>query len=209
MRPLTDTLPKPLLRVGGRPLIQYHMEMLAAAGIRRVVVNHAHLGGKIEAFLRDGSDWGVEVAYSPEPEGALETGGGMFNALPLLGDGAFLAVNGDIWTDYDFSSAFCARDKLAHLILVNNPDHHREGDFRLRKGQITEREGLRLTYSGIGVFRREFFSRCRPGRFPLAPLIRAAIHNEQVTGEHFRGRWYDVGTPERLTFLDNLLRAAD
>ena len=208
MRPLTDRLPKPLLRAGGRSLIEYHIEALAAAGIRRIVVNHAHLGWKIEAFLGDGSRWGVDIAYSPEPEGALETGGGIFNALPLLGEGPFLVVNGDIWIDYDFGAIACVVGKLAHLVLVGNPPHHPDGDFLLNRGRIVQSGGERLTYCGVGVFTPDLFSGCRSGKFRLAPLLREAIGRDQVSGEYFRGAWYDVGTPERLSSLDNLLNAA-
>lgn len=209
MRPLTDSLPKPLLQAGGRPLIQYHIERLASAGVRRLVLNLAHLGDKIERFVGDGGRWGLDVAYCREPEGALETGGGICNALPLLGEDAFLVVNGDVWTDYDFSSVRCPGDVLAHLVLVDNPAHHPGGDFCLMNGRVLDTDGVRLTYSGIGVFRPALFSGCRPGRFPLGPLLREAIAAGRVSGEHHQGRWCDVGTPVRLERLDALLRAGD
>ena len=209
MRPLTDHLPKPLLQVGGRPLVQYHIERLASAGIRRLILNLAHLGDKIERFVGDGGRWGLDVAYCREPEGALETGGGIYNALPLLGTDAFLVVNGDVWSDYDFSSAYCPEDALAHLVLVDNPAHHPEGDFCLLGGCVVSAGGEPLTYSGMGLFRPGLFSGCRPGRFPLGPLLRKAITDGKVSGEHHRGRWYDVGTPARLAALDAQLSTGD
>jgi MurNAc alpha-1-phosphate uridylyltransferase len=206
MRPLTNQAPKPLLQVGGKPLIQYHVEALARAGIVNLVVNHAHLGEQIEDFLGDGNRWGVSINYSPEPPGALETGGGVFNALSLLGDAPFLVVNGDIWCDFDFSRAHCSEGKLAHLILVENPPHNPGGDFRLQDGVISNDDGGRLTFSGIGVYRPQLFSGCEPGSFPLAPLLRKAAADGLVSGEQYRGGWIDVGTPQRLKELDALLR---
>jgi MurNAc alpha-1-phosphate uridylyltransferase len=206
MRPLTDHTPKPLLEVGGKPLIQYHVEALARAGMVNLVVNHAHLGEQIEAFLGDGSRWGVSISYSPEPPGALETGGGIFNALPLLGDGPFLVVNGDIWSNYDFSQAACPESKFAHLILVENPEHNPTGDFRLQDGVISNKETGRLTFSGIGIYNRELFAGCEGGAFSLVPLLRKAAAGGLVSGEQYRGGWIDVGTPQRLEELDGFLR---
>ena len=206
MRPLTDTVPKPLLPAGGRRLIEHHLEALAAAGIRDVVVNHAHLGARIEAALGDGTAYGLRIRYSPEAE-ALETGGGIFRALPLLGPGPFLVVNGDIWTDYDPGRLRIADADLAHLVLVDNPPHHPAGDFVLAGGRVQPEGTPRLTFSGIGAYRPALFSDCTPGRFPLAPLLRAAMARDAVGGEHFAGRWVDVGTPERLAALDRLLGA--
>ncbi len=207
MRPLTDHTPKPLLEVGGKPLIQHHVEKLVRAGYRELVINHAHLGEKIEGFLGSGERFGASITYSPEPPGALETGGGIFNALPLLGPSSFLVVNGDIWTDYDFSKARCEKGMLAHLVLVDNPQHHPEGDFGLDSGQVRERNGKRLTFSGIGVYRPAFFAGCRGGAFPLGPLLRQIMGRGLVSGEHHCGCWIDVGTPERLQEVDLLLRA--
>lgn len=204
MRPLTDAIPKPLLPAGGRCLIEHHLEALAAAGIRDVVVNHAHLGAQIEAALGDGTAYGLRIRYSPEAE-ALETGGGIFRALPLLGPGPFLVVNGDIWTDYDPGRLRIADTDLAHLVLVDNPPHHPAGDFVLAGGRVRPEGAPRLTFSGIGAYRPALFSGCTPGRFPLAPLLRAAMGRDAVGGEHFAGRWVDVGTPERLAALDRLL----
>jgi MurNAc alpha-1-phosphate uridylyltransferase len=206
MRPLTDHTPKPLLEVGGKPLIQYHVEALARAGIVNLIVNHAHLGEQIETFLGDGNRWGVSIVYSPEPPGALETGGGICNALELLGEAPFLVVNGDIWCDYDFSHVRCSGDKLAHLVLVKNPHHNPLGDFRLQDGVISNAESGRLTFSGIGVYSPELFASCGGGAFPLAPLLRKAADDGLVSGEHYRGGWIDVGTPQRLKELDGFLR---
>ena len=202
MRPLTDRIPKPLLPVGDRPLIQHHIESLAQAGFRELVINHAHLGDQIEYALGDGSRWGVQINYSPEPAGALETGGGIFQALPLLGDAPFVVVNGDIWTDYDFSHPLLPENSLAHLVLVDNPAHNPQGDFCLADGWVSDGPGERLTFSGIGIYRPALFADCRPGAFPLAPLLKAAMAQGRVSGEYYRGRWVDVGTPERLAEIN-------
>lgn len=205
MRPLTDHTPKPLLRVGGKTLIEHLIEALAAAGFRDLVINHAHLGAQIEAHLGEGARYGVHIAWSREPEGALETGGGIFQALPLLDDGPFLVVNADIWTDYPFARLARRADGLAHLVLVDNPAHHPGGDFVLTGGRVQVQGGPRLTFSGIGVYHRDLFRGCAPGRFPLAPLLRAAMDRGEVSGEHYTGRWHDIGTAERLTELDRAL----
>lgn len=205
MRPLTDATPKPLLRAGGRALIEYHLEALVRAGIDDIVINHAHLGDRIEAALGDGSRYGARIRYSAEPEGALETGGGIFQALPLLGEGPFLVVNGDVWTDLDYASLPRAFDGLAYLLLVDNPAHHPGGDFCLDGGRVLVCDGPRLTFSGIGLYRAALFRDCRPGRFPLAPLLRDAMAAGQVRGAHFQGRWLDIGTPQRLAELDRML----
>jgi len=202
MRPLTDRIPKPLLPVVGRPLIQHHIEALAQAGFHELVINHAHLGEQIEQALGDGSRWGMQINYSPEPAGALETGGGIFRALPLLGAAPFVVVNGDIWTDYDFSHLSLPENSLAHLVLVDNPAHNPEGDFSLADGQVSDGPGERLTFSGIGVYHPDLFANCRPGAFPLAPLLKTAMAQGRVSGEYYRGRWVDVGTPERLAEIN-------
>ena len=259
MRPLTDHTPKPLLMAGGKPLIVQHLERLARAGFRDLVINHAHLGERIETALGDGSRWGVRIAYSPEAT-ALETGGGIFRALPLLGPEPFLVVNGDVWTDLDFSLLTLVAGKLAHLILVDNPPHHPRGDFHLAGGlvraeppltvqaqdqdgqsasrppmraaarpvqrkaddrppatppatsgaglarDIPVEAGPRLTFSGIGIYHPDLFRDCQPGAFPLAPLLRAAMAAGRITGQHYPGLWLDIGTPQRLSDLDALLR---
>jgi MurNAc alpha-1-phosphate uridylyltransferase len=205
MRPLTDHTPKPLLRAGGKALIEHLIGALGAAGFRELVVNCAHLGAQIEAALGDGARYGVRISWSHEPDGALETGGGIFRALPLLGSEHFLVVNGDIWTDYPFARLARRPAGLAHLVLVDNPAHHPEGDFALEDGHVRDFGGARLTFSGIGVYHPDLFRACSPGRFPLAPVLRAAMKRGEVTGEHYIGRWYDIGTRERLTEVDGLL----
>jgi len=201
MRPLTDRIPKPLLTVAGKALIVYHIEALVQAGIRDLVINHAHLGEQIEAALGDGAGFGARIRYCPEPPGALDTGGGILNALPLLGAAPFAVINADVWTDYPFTRLPAEPPGRAHLVLVDNPVHHPEGDFALRDGHVHRDGGPRLTFSGIGVYRPELFDGCTPGRFPLAPLLREAMDAAMVGGEHYGGRWLDVGTPERLAEL--------
>jgi MurNAc alpha-1-phosphate uridylyltransferase len=206
MRPLTDRVPKPLLPAGGKPLIQHHIERLAAAGVVEIVINHAHLGQQIEAVLGDGSHWGVAIRYSPEGEGqALETGGGIFKALSLLGPDPFLVVNGDIWTDCPFSGLELSRADLAHLVLVENPPQHPAGDFCLVGSRILAAGEPRLTFSGVGLYRPELFADCTPGAFPLAPLLRRAMADGRVSGQQHRGHWFDIGTPGRLAELDRWL----
>jgi N-acetyl-alpha-D-muramate 1-phosphate uridylyltransferase len=206
MRPLTDRTPKPLLQVGGKPLIQYHVERLAAAGVREIAINHAHLGQQIEETLGDGARFGVSIRYSPEGEGlALETGGGIFKALPLLGPEPFLVVNADIWTDCPFADLSLAEGDLAHLVLVENPPQHPQGDFALDGGRVQAEGPPRYTFSGIGVYRPGLFADCVPGAFPLAPLLRRAMDLGLVGGRLHRGHWYDIGTPERLAALDQWL----
>jgi MurNAc alpha-1-phosphate uridylyltransferase len=208
MRPLTLTTPKPLIRAGGVPLIEYHLRALASAGFTEIVINHAWLGQQIEDYLGDGSRYGVHIQYSPEGE-PLETGGGIFRALPLLGDEAFVVVNGDIWTDYDFSVLHQPIAGLAHLVLANNPDHHPAGDFQLIDGQVrdAQSEVATLTYSGIAVLHPQLFEGCSAGAFKLAPLLRTAMANGQVSGERLNGQWVDVGTHERLAQAETLIEA--
>ena len=207
MRPLTDHTPKPLLPVAGQPLIVHQMTALRAAGIAELVINTGHLGTQLTSVLGDGGTWGLRIVYSPEPPDALETGGGIFQALPLLGSEPFLVVNGDVWTDYPFVRLPAAPVGLAHLVLVDNPSHHPVGDFALcDDGQVGETGAARLTFSGISVLRPELFADCAPGRFPLGPLLRRAMTDGQVTGEHYRGGWRDIGTPQRLAELDDELR---
>ena len=206
MRPLTLHTPKPLVPVAGVPLIEYHLRALAAAGFTEVVINHAWLGQQIEEHLGDGSRWGLSIRYSPEGE-PLETGGGIFKALPLLGDEPFVLVNGDIWTDYDFSRLRHPQDGLVHLVLVDNPGHHGAGDFRLQGARVEDGNGAddTLTYSGIAVIDPALFAGCQAGAFKLAPLLRQAMAAGRASGEHFRGHWVDVGTLERLAEVERLL----
>ncbi|MCG8292455.1 MULTISPECIES: N-acetylmuramate alpha-1-phosphate uridylyltransferase MurU [Pseudomonas] len=208
MRPLTLHTPKPLVPAAGKPLIEYHLEALARAGITDVVINHAWLGQQIEDHLGDGSRFGLNIRYSPEGE-PLETGGGIFKALPLLGDAPFLLVNGDIWTDYDFRSLNAPLSGLAHLVLVENPGHHGRGDFRLQDGQVVDGDDSpgTLTFSGISVLDPALFEGCQAGAFKLAPLLRKAMADGQVSGEHFSGQWVDVGTLERLADVERLIGA--
>lgn len=231
MRPLTDHTPKPLLAAGGRTLIEHQIMRLAAAGFTDLVINHAHLGEQIEAHLADGGRYGVAIRYSAEGralghDGALETGGGIRRALPLLTDGLapFLVTNGDIWCDFDYArlanAAALAAGDLATLVLVDNPGHNDAGDFALYGSRVCA-EGAtvgsrgeptdapkRLTFAGIGVYHPALFADAEPGAFPLAPLLRRAVAAGRVGGLYHRGRWLDVGTPERLAELDRMLSSA-
>jgi|SRR5450830_229884 len=226
MRPLTDHTPKPLLQVGGKPLIVWHLERLAQAGFSEVMINHAYLGQQIEAQLGNGGQWGLSIRYSPEVN-ALETAGGIAQALPLLGDAAFLVINGDIFTDIDFAKLIyaLAPGQLAHLVMVDNPPHHPNGDFayldgsllpeghlhedQLHEDQLQENPA-RLTFSGIGVYHPDLFKGVVRGEAAkLAPLLREAIAQGLLAAEHYQGVWHDIGTSERLAELDaqlNLMR---
>lgn len=201
LRPLTDSLPKPLVRVGGRPLIAWHLAALARAGVREVVINLSWLGEQLRAALGDGRDFALNITWSDEGPVPLETGGGIFRALPLLGPGPFLVVNSDLWTDIDFRRLHLAPEAHAHLVLIPNPPHHPRGDFALEDGRVVNRAAGRLTYSGVGVYRPEFFHGCTAGRFPLLPLLNRAIEAQRVSGELHRGEWCDVGSAERLAHL--------
>jgi MurNAc alpha-1-phosphate uridylyltransferase len=209
MRPLTDREPKPLLRVRGKRLIDYHLERLADAGFREVVINTAWLGDLIESTVGDGARYGLAITYSHERPEALETGGGIHRALPLLGSAPFLLVNGDVWADIDFGALRqLPGHSLAHLVLVANPPQHPRGDFRLEQGMVAEGEGVRHTYSGIGILSPELFAGCAPGKFPLLPLLKRAIAQRRLSGELHAGRWYDIGTVDRLNALDAELSGA-
>ena len=208
LRPLTLHTPKPLVRAAGVPLIEYHLRALAAAGFTEVVINHAWLGQQIEDYLGGGSRFGVRIAYSAEAE-PLETGGGIFKAMPLLGDQPFALINGDIFTDYPFAELRRPLVGLAHLVLVANPGHHAGGDFCLRAGRVSDAQVAQesLTYSGMAVLSPALFASCQPGAFKLAPLLREAMAAGQVSGEQFAGCWVDVGTHERLAEVERLLEA--
>jgi MurNAc alpha-1-phosphate uridylyltransferase len=210
MRPLTLSRPKPLLEAGGLPLIVHHLHALAASGLTDVVINVSWLGDQIRAALGDGSAYGVRLQYSEEGPEPLETGGGIFRALPLLGPSAFVVLNGDVWTDYPCARLRAALQPgdLAHLVLVPNPAHNPGGDFVLDQGRIVEAGSKRLTFSGLGVYRPELFSGCIDGIFKLAPLLRSALSAGRVSGELHTGTWLDIGTPERLADLDAHLRNA-
>jgi MurNAc alpha-1-phosphate uridylyltransferase len=218
MRPLTDHTPKPLLAVGGKPLIVWHIERLRAAGFTHIVINHAHLGEQIEDALGNGAALGVSITYSREAS-ALETAGGIATALPLIAADVFPVVNGDIYTEFDFGRLAEPMARLAaghdqtHLVLVDNPPHHPNGDFVLDCGRMRNADTpptpnpARLTFSGIGVYHRALFDHTQPGqKAQLAPLLLRSIDAGRASGEHFAGRWVDVGTPERLQQLDESLR---
>lgn len=211
MRPLTDRTPKPLLRVADIPLIVHHIRRLAAAGFCEVIINVAHLGEQIMDYCADGSEWGVSIAYSME-KSPLETAGGIYNALPLLGTEPFLVVNGDIWTDYPFEklAAYSLRvDETAHLVMVENPPQHAAGDFQLNdEGWLRPLElgGQGCTYAGLGIYTTDFFAAALEGKMPLRPLLDAAIRGRQLGGERYLGQWQDVGTPERLEALNVLVK---
>ena len=206
MRPLTLTTPKALLQVQGKPLIVHHIEALARAGVQDLVINVAYLGELIKTALGDGAQFGVRICYSGEGAAPLETGGGMRHALPLLGDARFIAVNSDIFVDFDFSRLLqlptALNDVLAHLVLVPNPNHHPDGDFALLGSKLYTCGPDKLTFSGIGVYSPKLLSGTPSGAFKLAPLLREAMAFGHVSGERFDGFWTDVGTPERLAQLN-------
>jgi MurNAc alpha-1-phosphate uridylyltransferase len=202
MRPLTDTVPKPLLRVRGKPLIERHIERLAHAGIGRIVINLAWLGSMIEEYLGDGSRYGVAICYSRESPRALETAGGIFRALPALGPGPFLAVNGDLLTDYPFERLALGEGQDAHVVLAPNPPHHPQGDFGLQAGLAVPAATTLYTFTGIAVYRPAFFAGCEDGVFPLRPLLVRAMAAQRCGAELYAGLWEDVGTPARLEALN-------
>lgn len=209
MRPLTDFTPKPLLKVGAKPLIVWHLERLAQAGFKEVVINHAHLGGQIEQALGNGSLWSMHIQYSPEQQ-ALETAGGIANALPLLGEQPFLVVNGDIYTEIDFAPlanlAHSLSPNLAHLLMVDNPPQHPQGDFAIVDGRLSEGGATKLTFSGVGVYHPSLFAGVVRGQAAkLAPLLREAMAKQLATASYYDGVWHDIGTPERLQNLDQQL----
>jgi MurNAc alpha-1-phosphate uridylyltransferase len=211
MRPLTNHTPKPLLQVGGEPLIAHHLRRLAQAGFSEVVINVSHLAQQIIDYCDDGTRWGLTINYSPEPS-PLETAGGIFNALPLLGDAPFLVINGDVWIDYPFEQLLkltLPNPECAHLVMVGNPPQHPQGDFALDKqGWVRELEpgATGLTYAGVGVYTPAFFAGMKPGKMALRPLLDAAIRRGCLSAEHYPGHWEDVGTPERLEALDAALQ---
>jgi MurNAc alpha-1-phosphate uridylyltransferase len=203
LRPLTDQMPKPLIPVRGKPLIEWHLEKLVHAGVRELVINLSWLGAQIRAALGNGQRWNANIHYSEEGPIPLETGGGIFRALPLLGTEPFLLVNGDVFTDLDYPRLVLPADAQAHLVLVPNPAHHPQGDFGLLNGQVVDGVEPRYTYSGIGMYHPRLFAGCSDGRFPLAPLLRKAMSSQQVSGEIFAGLWTDVGSIERLKLLND------
>ena len=202
MRPLTDTLPKPLLRVHDKPLIEYHVEHLARVGVERIVINLAWLGSLIRDYLGDGSRFGVSILYSEESPRALEPAGGIFRALPLLGEAPFVVVNGDIFTDYAFERLHLPQGRDSHIVLVPNPPQHPRGDFGLERGSAVAAAATQYTFGCIAVYRPEFFAGCTDGAFPLKPLLLRSMAAGRCSAELYTGPWEDVGTPERLRALN-------
>lgn len=201
LRPLTDQVPKPMVEVLGQPLIFHHLGRLASAGFREIVVNLAHLGQVLQSAVGDGSRWGVNIHYSQEPEGALETGGGIAHALPLLGNAPFAVVNGDIFTDYPFERLRVVKCTSAHLVLVPVPEHRPKGDFALSGGKVLIEGDEMFTFSGVCVYHPAFFSECAGGRWSIVPRLNQAVQEDFISGELYRGLWYDIGTLERLNKL--------
>lgn len=198
LRPITDSIPKALCTVHGTPLIEYHVVNLAKAGFEKIVINHAYLGGKIRQYLGNGRRWGIEICYSPEPPGGLETGGGIFNALPLLGLEPFVTVNADIITDYDFKTMKLPPTSLVHLVLINKPAYFSQSDFGLSTSFQLNNDHREYTVAGITCYHPNVFSQCEPGRYSVVPLWRQLAAANQATGEVFLGQWLDIGTPQRL-----------
>lgn len=207
LRPLTDEVPKPLVPIAGKPLIEYHLEALVAGGFREIVINQGHLGSMLPEALGNGGRWGIHIHWSDEQPEALETGGGIFKALPMLGTAPFLVVNGDVWTNFSFSRLRAVKCDWAHLVMVPNPVHNPGGDFVLDHGRIRETGDARLTFSGIGVYNPRLFGSCKPGKFSVVPLLKTAMTDHLVTGELFSGPWDDIGTPERLDKLNQALNS--
>ena len=198
LRPITDVTPKAMCKINNIPLIEYHVKNLSKAGFERIVINHAHLGGKIRQYLGNGERFGVEICYSPEPPGALETLGGIINALPLLGNDSFVTVNADIFTDYNFAKLKLPAKSLAHLVLVEKPSYSQSGDFGLTKSSYIDNLKKTYTFSGIACYRQELFQNIKFCRSSITPLLRQLALNNEATGEIYKGKWFDIGTKERL-----------
>lgn len=207
LKPLTEKLPKAMCLVDKRPLIEHHVEKLAGSGFERIVINHAYLGEQIRRHLGNGAKWGVEICYSPEPPGGLETGGGIYNALAMLGKNPFVTVNADVFTDFDFSSLSLKDGIMTNLILVNNPKHNSCGDFDLTDQHLLSNQVKRYTFAGIACYRPEAFQQCRVGRYSVVPLLHGLIAEKLATGEVYQGLWVDIGSSERLKFANSLGRA--
>lgn len=202
MRPLTDSIPKPLLQIRGKSLIEYRLDSLRAAGIRECIINLSYLGSQIREHLGDGSRWGMLIHYSEEGDRPLESAGGIVHALPLLGDNPFILTNADVWTDFDFNKLPNTVIDYAYLIMVKNPPHNATGDFYYKDGKLRERGGRKLTYSGIGVYKPDMFRNCTPGRQQLKPLLLQAISQNKVSAEYYKGIWTDIGTLDRLSQIE-------
>ena len=201
LKPITDCLPKALLDAGETTLLERHLKRLGHAGFRRCVINLGHLGEQIRERVGDGSRWNLQVSYSDEGDHILETGGGIYKALPLLGEGPFAVVNADTWSEFDYARLRNTKCDYAHMVMVGNPEHNPEGDFELRSGQVKTGREKNLTFSGIAVYHPRLFSGLSGGKFPLAPLLTQVMDTHYVTGEYFAGFWLDIGTEERLKFL--------
>ena len=206
MRPLTDEIPKPLLEVHGKTLVEYRLESLRAAGIHECVINLSYKAKQIEDYLGDGNRWDMSIQYSHEGDDPLESAGGIIQALPLLGENPFVLTNADIWTDFNFQNLPAKLTDLAHLIMVNNPEHHPNGDFSLKNGTLRSTGTDRLTYSGIGIYSPLLFKNYAPGKQALKPILLQAMKQNQITGQHYSGTWFDIGTPERLEQLNQTNR---
>lgn len=209
LRPLTDHTPKPLLPIAGRAIIDYTLDAFISAGFDDFIINLAHLGEQIRAYLGNGAKYGVQISYSDEGSSVLETAGGIHHALPLLGNQAFIAVNGDITTDFDYAGLRNINVKLAHLVLTPNPSHYRQGDFGLEKGIVNQYGHSRYTFSGIGIYHPDLFKHCHPGKLRLADLLRKFMDSGQITGQLFNGFWMDVGTMERLQTMNDYYQQPD
>ncbi len=205
LRPLTDKIPKPLIEVAGKPLIEYHLENLKSAGFKKVVINLSHLGEMIKEHLGDGSQFNLEIEYSQEGQQPLETAGGIIKALPLLGKKPFLVMNADIWCNHSLSFANLSHDKLAHLVLVENPKHNIEGDFAYEFGRLYNTGKNYLTFSGIGIYNPKIFKDYATEKRALAPILRDLIDKQLVSAEYFTGNWFDIGTQERLAEAENYI----
>lgn len=205
LRPLTDLIPKALCKVHGIPLIEYHVANLAKAGFNRIVINHAYLGGQIRRQLGNGERWGIEICYTPEPPGALETGGGIFNALPLLGNEPFVTVSADIFTDFDFTTLALPAQSGVHLILIDKPDYQSKADFGLSSTGLLDNTHRQYTFANIACFRPELFHDLKPGRYSVTPLLRQLANEGRATGEVYTGIWIDTGSPQRLLLAQSLL----
>ena len=207
LRPLTDLMPKALCKVHGIALIEYHITHLARAGFNRIVINHAYFGGQIRRLLGHGDRFGIEICYAPEPPGGLETGGGIFNALPLLGEEPFVTVNADVFTDFDFVQLALPIHSCAHLVLINKPDYQSQGDFGLSSTGLLDNNHRQYTFAGIACYQPAFFHGSKPGRYSVTPLLRQLANEGRATGEFYTGTWIDIGSPARLILAQSLLGA--
>lgn len=204
LKPLTELNPKALCTIHNIPLIEYHITKLAQAQFKRVIINHAYLGGKIRHYLGDGERFGIEIVYSPEPPGGLETGGGIVNALALLGNAPFISINADIYTNFDFASLTLPKTSLGHLILVKNPVYRSSGDFGLSNTQHIQNENNEYTFSGVACYSPQLFEKCQPGRYSITPLLRTMAENNRISGKVHDGFWFDIGSLERLRLAEEL-----